>query len=95
MPPHHTLRLLPRQSLFGTLADKIPFYLCRQAESESKDFALDVVAEAIVVLDSPDTAFLGHADIQYLHDHKEISAQTGQLTADDDVVFLHLAKQTA
>ena len=39
----------------------------REAEGEGKHLALDVVAEAVSVFDGPDTAFFGHADVEYLH----------------------------
>lgn len=57
-----------------SLTDKVALNLCRQAEGKGEDIALDVIAEAVVVFDGPHTAFLGHANIQYLHNHKQVSA---------------------
>jgi hypothetical protein len=93
MPKFCTFRLLSRQSLFGSLTDKVALYLSRQPESEGKDFALDVIAQTVVVFDSPDAALLCHADIQNLHNHKEIPAETGQLTTDNDVILVDFTQQ--
>ena len=66
------------------------FYLGGQPESKSKHLALNIVAEAVIVLDSPDAALLCHADVEYLHYHKEISSETGELGANYQIALLHL-----
>jgi len=77
------------------LTDQIALNLSRESEGESQDFALDIIAQAIAVFDGPHTALLGHADVQDLHDHKEISAQSRELTTDDNIILMDLAQQSA
>lgn len=43
-----SFRTLPFQSLFCSAADKVAFYLCRQAEGKGQHFGLDIVAAAQV-----------------------------------------------
>lgn len=95
MTKFHPLSLFPRQRLFCPLADEIAFYLGGEAESEGEDLALDVITKAVVVFDGPYTALLRHANIQDFHNHEEISAETGQLAANDDVVFVYFLQQEA
>ena len=66
-------------------------HLSRQSEGKGEHFALDVVAEAIAVFDGPHTTLLGHADVEDLHDHKQVAAKARQLTTDNDVSFMDLA----
>lgn len=47
----------------------------RQSEGKGEHIALDVVAEAIAVFDGPHTTLLGHADVEDLHDHKQVAAK--------------------
>ena len=79
----------------GALADELAFYFCAEAESEGKDFAGDVVAQAVVVLDGPDFGTNLHAVIEDGHYHKEGAAKTANLGADDDVVFMHAFQKFA
>ena len=50
-------------------------HLSRQSEGKGEHFALDVVAEVIAVFDGPHTTLLGHADVEDLHDHKQVAAK--------------------
>lgn len=81
--------------LFSSLADKVSLNLCRKPKGKSQHFALDVITKAVVVLDSPHTAFLCHADVQNLHNHKEIPTQPRQLATNDDVVLVHLLQEVS
>lgn len=72
---HRTFRLLPCQGFLGSLTDKVALYLSRQSEGKGEHFALDVVAKAIAVFDGPHTTLLGHADVEDLHDHKQVAAK--------------------
>lgn len=72
---HHTFRLLPCQGFLGSLTDKVALYLSRQSEGKGEHLAPDVVAEAIAVFDGPHTTLLGHADVEDLHDHKQVAAK--------------------
>lgn len=91
----NSLRLLPCQSLFGALADKVALYFCRQSEGKGEDLALDVIAQTVVVLDGPYAALFRHADVENLHNHKEVAAETREFSADDEVVLLYFAEQLA
>lgn len=83
------------ESLFGALGDEVALNLCRQPEGEGKDFRLDVVAEAVVVFDSPDFCLLGHADVEYLHYHEEVATESRQFSADDEVILFDALEQRA
>ena len=60
----------------NSLANKIAFNLGRQPESKGQHLALDVFTQAVIVLDRPHSTLFSHADIQYLHDHKQIASKT-------------------
>ena len=79
----------------GALADELAFYFCAEAESEGKDFAGDVVAQAVVVLDGPDLGTNLHAAVEDGHDHEEGAAKAADFGADDDVVFAHAFQKFA
>ena len=72
---HHSLRLFSCQGFFGALRDKVALYLGRQSEGEGEHLALNVVAKSIAVFDGPHTTLLGHADVENLHDHKQVAAK--------------------
>jgi len=48
------------KGLFGALADEIALDFGGKAESEGQDLALDVVAQAVAVLDGPNSGPKGH-----------------------------------
>lgn len=75
------------QRFLRSLADEVPLYFGGQAESEGKHLALDVFTQTVIVLDSPDLAFLGHTKIKNLHYHKEITTKTRQFRTDDEIIF--------
>ncbi len=94
-PESFALRAETVQRLFGALGDKVALYLGGQPEGKGKYLALYVIPKPIAVLDSPDATLLVHADTENLHYHVEVASETGQLAADDDVLFLYLAQQPA
>lgn len=88
-----SLSLLTGQGLLGPLTDQVSFNLRRQTEGKCQHLALDVIPEAVIVLDGPDTALPDHADIQYLHDHEQVPSQTREFGTDDQITLTHTLKQ--
>lgn len=82
-------RLSPGKGLPGTLTYQISLYFSGKSESECQDLALDIVPETVAVLDCPYTALLGHAEIQYLHNHEQAAAKPRKFCTDDHVVLLY------
>lgn len=82
-----SLCLFPGEGFFCSLTDEVSFNLCRETESKGKDFALDVFSEAVIVLDSPDLALLGHTDVKDFHNHEKASPKPGKLCADYEVIL--------
>ena len=74
-PYMYSLLTLASQRFLSTLRDEVTLYLRRETESKCQYLRLDVLAKTIVVLHCPDTTLLAHADVQYLHDHKEVTTQ--------------------
>ncbi len=81
------------KGFFGTLRDKIAFYFSRETESKRKHLALNIIAETVIVFDCPDLAFFAHTYIEYLHNHKQITPQSGELRADDEIILPHTPEQ--
>ena len=79
----------------GALGDEVALDFGGEPEGEGEHFALDVIAEAVVVFDSPHSALFVHADVQYLHNHKEVAAEARQFATDDDVVLVDFFEQVA
>lgn len=75
------------------MADEVALNLGGEAEGEGEDLGLYVVAEAVVVFNSPDSALAGHAEVEDLHNHEEAAAEARELGTDDDIVLVDLAKQ--
>ena len=94
-PEHHAFCLLPCQSFFGALADQVALDLSREAKGEGKHLARDVVPQAVIVFDRPHLALLVHADIEYVHDHKQAAPEAGELAADDHVALRNLLQEHA
>ena len=92
---HHALLSFACQGFFGALTDEVAFYFGREAEGKGQDFALDVVAQAVVVFDGPHAAFLVHADVQDFHNHEKVAAETRKFGADNKVVLLYAFQQFA
>lgn len=92
-PEHDSLRLLAGESFFRALADEVALDFGRQTERECENFAWDVVAEPVVVLDGPDTAAARHADIENLHDHEQVAPETRQLGTYDEVAAADSAEK--
>lgn len=89
------LGLAPRQSLARALTDEVALNLGREGEGESQHLALDVVAQAVVVLDGPHAALARHAQVQNLHYHKQVAPKARQFGANDEVAAPHPVEQFA
>lgn len=94
-PEDDALGSLPRESLLGALADQVALDLGAETEGKGKDLALYVVPQAVVVLDRPDAALLSHTYIEDLHNHEEVSPETRELAADDDIIACDLAEEVS
>lgn len=81
------------ESLLGALTDEIALDFGGKTERECEYLAGNVIAEPVVVLDCPDTAAASHADIENLHDHEQVTAESGKFGADNEVAAPHLFKQ--
>ena len=82
-----SLSLFSGEGFFCSLADEVSFNLRRETESKGQDFALDVFSEAVIVLDSPDLALFGHADVEDFHNHEKTPPQPGKFCADYEVIL--------
>jgi len=90
MPP---FSLDPCKRLTRALRYEVALYFGGEPEGECQHFRLYVIAEAVAVLDGPDTAPAPHAEAEDFHNHVEASAQSAQFAADDDVSVLYLLEQ--
>lgn len=90
---HDSLGLFAGEGFLGALADEVALDFGGQAECECENFAGDVVAEPVVVLDGPDAAAAHHADIEYLHDHEQVAPETRQLGTYDEVAAADSAEK--
>ena len=86
-PQSFPLGLQPVEGFLGPLAYELPLYLGTQAEGKGQHLTLDVIPQTVIVLYRPHLTLLRHADVQDFHNHKEVSAQTRQFTAYNDVIF--------
>ena len=91
----HAFGFLPGEGFFGALADEPALNLGRDAEGESQDFAGNVVAQAVVVLDRPYLGSDFHAAVEDRHDHEKGTAQPADFRTDDDVAFPHSFQEFA
>ena len=83
------------EGLLGALGDEVALDFGGEAEGEGEHLALDVIAEAVVVLNGPHAALLGHADVEDLHHHEEVAAEAGELRAYDEVVGCYVVEELA
>lgn len=90
---NYTLSLFAGESLLGALTDEIALDFGRETECESEDFAGDVITEPVVVLDCPDTTASSHADIENLHDHEQVTTESGKFGTDNKITAPHLFKK--
>lgn len=90
---HDSLRLFAGEGFLGALADEVALDFGGQTERECENFAGNVVAEPVVVLDGPDSAAAHHADIEYLHDHEQVAPETRQLGTYDEVATADFAEK--
>lgn len=89
---HDSLGLFAGEGFLCALADEVALDFGGQAECECENFAGDVVAEPVVVLDGPDAAAAHHADVEYLHDHEQVAPETRQLGTYDEVALRTLRR---
>ena len=90
---NYTLSLFAGESLLGALTDEIALDFGGKTERESEDFAGDVITEPVVVLDCPDTTATSHADIENLHDHEQVTTESGKFGTDNKITAPHLFKK--
>lgn len=90
---NYTLSLFAGESLLGALTDEIALDFGRKTERESEDFAGDVITEPVAVLNRPDTTASSHAYIQYLHDHEQVTTESGKFGTDNKITAPHLFKK--
>ena len=77
------------QPFLGALANKVALYLGRQAESEGKYLAVDVVSQLVAFFHGQYPRFLCHALVKDGHNLHEIPAQAANLGQDERVTLLH------
>ena len=82
------------ESLFGAQTNEVALDFGREPKGESQHFALNVVAQSVVVFDGPNAALFVHADIQNVHNHEEVAAESREFGADDDVVAMYASEQS-
>ena len=83
------------ESFDGALADEVAFDFRREPEGEGQHLALDVIAEAVSVLDGPHPTVLGHTYEQYFHYHEQVPAEPRELGADYHIAFSDVAEKLA
>ena len=90
---NYTLSLFAGESFLRALTDKIALDFGGETERECEDFAGDVITEPVVVLDCPDTTAPSHADIENLHDHEQVTTESGKFGTDNKITAPHLFKK--
>ena len=90
---NYTLSLFAGESLLGALTDEIALDFGGKTERESEDFAGDVITEPVVVLDCPDTTATSHADIENLHDHEQVTTESGKFGTDNKIAAPYFAEK--
>ena len=90
---NYALGLFAGESFLRALTDKIALDFGGKTERECEDLAGDVITEPVVVLDCPDTTASSHADIENLHDHKQVTTESGKFGTDNKITASHLFKK--
>ena len=90
---NYTLSLFAGESLLGALTDEIALDFGRETECESEDFAGDVITKPVVVLNRPDTPAASHADIENLHDHEQVTAESGKFGTNNEIAAPYFAEK--
>lgn len=88
-------RFFPCERFPRPLRNQAAFDFRGKPEGECENLALDVVAQAVSVLDGPYAAFLRHADSEDFHNHEKVPSQSGKFAADDDVAGMDFLQQFA
>lgn len=92
---NYTLSLFAGESLLGALTDEIALDFGGKTERECEDLAGDIITKPVVVLNRPDTTAASHADIENLHDHEQVTAETRKLGTDDEITASYLFEKLA
>ena len=90
---NYTLSLFAGESLLGALTDEIALDFGGKTERECEDFAGDVITESVVVLNRPDTTAASHADIENLHDHEQVTAESGKFGTNNEIAAPYFAEK--
>lgn len=90
---NYTLSLFAGESLLRALTDKIALDFGGKTEREGKNLAGDIITKPVVVLDCPDTTASSHADIENLHDHEQVTTESGKFGTDNKITAPHLFKK--
>lgn len=90
---NYTLSLFAGESLLGALTDEIALDFGGKTERECEDLAGDIITKPVVVLNRPDTTAASHADIENLHDHEQVTAESGKFGTDNKITAPHLFKK--
>ena len=90
---NYTLSLFAGESLLGALTDEIALDFGGKTEREGKNLAGDIITKPVVVLNRPDTTAASHADIENLHDHEQVTTESGKFGTDNKITAPHLFKK--
>ena len=88
-----TLGLFAGESFLRALTDKIALDFGGKTECEGKNLAGDIITKPVVVLNRPDTTAASHADIENLHDHEQVTAESGKFGTNNEIAAPHLFKK--
>ena len=90
---NYALGLFAGESFLGALADEVALDFGGETERECENFAGDVIAETVVVFDRPDAAATHHADIENLHDHEQVTAESGKFGTNNEIAAPYFAEK--
>lgn len=88
-----TLGLFAGESFLRALTDKIALDFGGKTECEGKDPAGDIITKPVVVLNRPDTTAASHADIENLHDHEQVTAESGKFGTNNEIAAPYFAEK--
>ena len=94
-PEHHPFRLSASKGFLCALTDEVALNLGGKPEGESQNLARNVIPKPVVVLDRPDPTAFVHADVEDLHDHEKVAAESGKFGADYEVSVPDLLEKSA
>ena len=88
-----TLGLFAGESFLRALTDKIALDFGGKTECEGKNLAGDIITKPVVVLNRPDTTAASHADIENLHDHEQVTAESGKFGTNNEIAAPYFAEK--